>query len=81
MNRTIERRLAALERRLMPPPAAPQVIIIRRVIDDGDPTFATVGGVRWERAPAESVTEFEARVIAAAAATGERRVIIGGLPR
>jgi hypothetical protein len=81
MTKALESRLAALERRLMPPRAAPEVIIIRQVLCDGDPTFATVGGLRWERAPAESVTEFEARVIAAAAATGERRVIIGGLPR
>jgi hypothetical protein len=79
MTKAIERRLAAAERRLMPRRAAPQVIIICGGFQDGHPTFATVGSVRWERAPAESFADFKARAVAAAA--GERFVVIGGLPR
>lgn len=80
MKRAIERRLAALERRLMPPRAAPQVIIISGGPCRGDPTFATAGGLQWERAPAESFADFQTRATAAATAAGERFVIIGGLP-
>jgi hypothetical protein len=81
MNKAIERRLAAAERRLKPP--APQVFEIRGGFTtcdpSGDPTFATVGSAHLDRAPDESFANFKARAIAAAAAARERFVIIGGL--
>lgn len=87
MSRALERRLIVAERRLNPPvPAGGEFVIIREIItpgglpgSDDDPTFATAGEMRWERAPAETLAAFRARAVAAATAAGERRIVIGGL--
>jgi hypothetical protein len=86
VSRALERRLIAAERRLNPPvPAGGEFVIIREIItpgglpgSDDDPTFATAGEMRWERAPAETLAAFRARAVAAATAAGERRIVIGG---
>jgi hypothetical protein len=87
VSRAIERRLIAAERRLNPPvPEVSEIFIIRLIItpgglpkSDDDPTFATAGEMRWERAPAETFAAFRERAVAAATAAGERRIVIGGL--
>ena len=81
MSRAIERRLIAAERRLNPPvPAVQEIFIIREIVSSrDDPTFATAGEMRWERAPAETLAAFRERAEAEATAAGERRIIIGGL--
>ena len=81
MSRAIERRLIAAERRLNPPvPRIKEVVIFGGLPgSDDDPTFATAGGIRWERAPAETLAAFRARAVAAATAAGERHIVIGGL--
>ena len=80
MSRAIERRLIAAERRLNPPvPAVQEIFIIREIVSSrDDPTFATAGEMRWERAPAETLAAFRERAVAAATAAGERRIVIGG---
>jgi hypothetical protein len=87
VSRAIERRLIAAEFRLNPPPvpAVQEIIIIREIItpgglpgSDDDPTFATAGEMRWERAPAETLAAFRERAVAEATAAGERRIVIGG---
>ena len=78
--KSIERRLAAVEQRLMPSRAGPLVIIFEGGLG-GEPTFATASDLRWERAPDESLGDFKARAVAAGAAAGERFIFIGGPPR
>jgi hypothetical protein len=80
VSRAIERRLIAAERRLNPPvPAVQEIFIIREIVSSrDDPTFATAGEMRWERAPAETLAAFRERAVAAATAAGERRIVIGG---
>jgi hypothetical protein len=78
--RGLLRRLAAVETRLRPPSPHPQAIILRGGLHNGDPTFATSGGLRWERAAAEHFAEFCARAKAEAAAEGSAFVVFGGLP-
>jgi hypothetical protein len=71
-------RLIAVERRLNPP-AIQEIVILGGPpgSDDGDPTLAAAGDMRWERAPAEPFAAFRARTRAAveamqAARTKER---------
>jgi hypothetical protein len=80
VSRAIERRLAAAERRLNPPvPRIEEVVILGGLPgSDDDPTFAAAGGMRWERAPAESFAEFRARTRAAAEAAGVAFILFGG---
>jgi hypothetical protein len=78
--RKLQRRLDALERRLMPRGANPLVLEIRGGLNDDEPTFARAGAMHWERAPSELYTAFCERVVAEATAAGERLVLIGGLP-
>jgi hypothetical protein len=81
MNKTLERRLTAAERRLNPPvPRIKEIVILGGLPGSDDPTFATAGDLRWERAPAETLPAFRARAMAAATAAGERYIVIGGLP-
>lgn len=81
MNRAIERRLAAAERRLNPlVPPIKEIMILGGLPGSHDPTFATAGDLRWERAPAELFPAFRARAVAAATAAGEPFVVMGGLP-
>jgi hypothetical protein len=81
VNRAIERRLAAVERRLNPPvPTIQEIMILGGLPGSDDPTFATAGQIRWERAPAETLPAFRARAVAAATAAGETYIVIGGLP-
>jgi hypothetical protein len=75
--KSIERRLAAIEQRLMPSRAGPLVIIFEGGFG-GEPMFATAGDLRWERAPDETLGDFEARAVAAGTAAGERFIFIGG---
>jgi hypothetical protein len=60
MSKTIERRLAAAERRLTPGHDL-EIIIIRGGLRGGDPTCCTVGNVSLDRAPSESFAAFKAR--------------------
>jgi hypothetical protein len=78
--RSLQRRLVAVERQLTPPHAKPQVIEVREGLNDGDPTFAKAGGLRWERAPSEPFAAFRSRVVADATAAAEPFIILGGLP-
>ena len=78
MTRALERRLAAVERRLAPSSVEPMVIVVSGGLQSGDPTHATVGGVELVCGPSESFADFRARVVAAAKAAGERHVVIGG---
>jgi hypothetical protein len=76
MSSAFERRLAAIERRVMPSRGKPLVIIVRGGLEGGDPTFAGAD----QRAPGESFSSFRERVVARAAAEGWPLVVIGGLP-
>ena len=75
----LQRRLAALERRLMPRDANPLVLEIRGGLHNGDPTFADAGAMHWERAPNELYTAFCERVVGEATAAAQPFIIIGGL--
>jgi hypothetical protein len=81
--RAIERRLIAAERRLNSPvPAVEEIFIIREIVSSrDDPTVATAGEMRWERASAETSAAFRERAVAEATAAGERRIVIGGAGR
>jgi hypothetical protein len=52
------------------------VVIVRGGLHNGDPTFATAGGRRWERLPREMFADFRALMMDDPAG----QVIIGGLP-
>jgi hypothetical protein len=73
-------RIAALERRRAPANAMPTLIRITGGLPDADPMRTTVGDEELEREADETLRAFEARVLAAARAVGQRFVIIGGLP-
>jgi hypothetical protein len=73
-------RIAALERRLAPANAIPLLIRITGGLPDADPMRATVGGQELEREADETLRTFEARVLAAARAVGQKIVVVGGLP-
>jgi hypothetical protein len=78
--KSLERRLATAERRLMPRSAPPRVIEIRGGLDNGDPTNATAGANIWKRGPDESFPAFRSRVVVEATAAAEPFIVIGGLP-
>jgi hypothetical protein len=78
--RSIELRLAAVERMLTPTRAAPQVVIVHGGIRGQELSFATAGGHRWDRLPDESLPTFRSRVIALATRAREPWVIVRGLP-
>ena len=73
-------RIAALERRLAPANAIPLLIRITGGLPDADPARTTVGGQELERETDETLRTFEARVLAAARAVGQKIVVVGGLP-
>jgi hypothetical protein len=79
MSSALERRLAAVERRVMPSSRKPRVIIFRGGIESGDPACAVVGGQRLERERDETFEAFQSRAVAAAARAGEPYVLIGAL--
>jgi hypothetical protein len=80
-TRRLDRRVAAIERRMVAHLEIMEIAVRGGLPgSDDDPRFATVGGIRWERAPAESLAAFRARAVAAATAAGERHIIIGGCP-
>jgi len=82
MSRAVQRRLVAIERQLNPCVAATQeIIILGGLPGSDDPTFASAGKMRWQRAPDESLSAFRARAMAAATAASEPHLIIGGLPQ
>jgi hypothetical protein len=80
MVNRLESRIAALERRQQQQHGEVKVVVIRGGLHDGDPNYGKVGELRFQRADDESFPAFQARVVAAAAAAGERLVVIGGLP-
>jgi hypothetical protein len=73
-------RIAALERRFAPANAIPLLIRITGGLPDADPAHTTVGGQQLEREADETLRTFEARVLAAARAVGQKIVVVGGLP-
>jgi hypothetical protein len=73
-------RIAALEKRLAPAIAMPMLIRITGGLPDADPMRTTVGGQELEREADETLRTFEARVLAAARAVGQKIVVVGGLP-
>jgi len=80
MNKSIERRLAAAERRLKPRVPVVQEIIIRGGLPGAtEPAFASIGDLRCYRGEAESFNAFRDRVVEAATAAGERFAVFGGL--
>jgi hypothetical protein len=76
MSSAFERRLSAVERRVMPSRGKPLVIVVRGGLASGDPMFAGAD----QRAPGESFSSFRERVVVRAAAEGRPFVVIGGLP-
>ncbi|MGA9015842.1 MAG: hypothetical protein WB509_25390 [Acetobacteraceae bacterium] len=72
-------RIAALERRPAPGNAMPTLIRITGGLP-ADPMRTTVGDQELEREADETLRAFEARVLAAARAVGQRMVVIGGPP-
>jgi hypothetical protein len=81
MTSRFERRVAAIERRMVAHLEIMEIVVRGGLPgSDDDPTFATAGGIRWERAPAETLAAFRERAVAAATAAGERYIVIGGLP-
>jgi hypothetical protein len=82
MNKSIERRLSALERRTNLPGLGVQEIIIRGGLPGSDePTFAGAGEMRWQRTADEPFPAFRARAVTAAMAAGQRFTVFGGLPQ
>ena len=79
MTSALERRLAAVERRVMPSSRKPLVIIFRGGIESGDQARAVVGGQQLERERDETFEAFQARAAAAAVRAGEPYVLMGGL--
>ena len=79
MVNRLESRIAALERRQQQHGEV-KVVVIRGGLQDGDPTYGKAGELRFQRADDETFPTFQARTVAAAAAAGERLVVIGGLP-
>jgi hypothetical protein len=73
MSKAFERRIVAVERRLLPSKFVPRLIIVRGGLPDSGPTHATVGGHQME-------CRFHERVLSAATAAGEPFVVVGGLP-
>jgi hypothetical protein len=73
-------RIAALERRLAPANVMPTLIRITGGLPDADPAHTTVGGQQLEHEADETLRTFEARVLAAARAVGQKIVVVGGLP-
>jgi hypothetical protein len=71
-------RLAALERRHIP--AEPVLIVIRGGLHTRDPRETIVAGEVLTCGDDEPIRDFHTRCIAAARATGQAHVIIGGLP-
>ena len=78
--KSIERRLAAIERQMTPPAPTILEIVIRGGLTPGVAPIASFGSNRWEAAPDELFEAFRARAVAAARAAGERSLIFGGLP-
>jgi hypothetical protein len=79
MSKSIERRLAAAERRIKP--RHTDFTIIRLIGGLPVPVrWAEGGGLRWTRPIDEPLDAFEARVISDARAAGAKFVAIGGLP-
>jgi hypothetical protein len=76
MSSAFERRLSAVERRMMPSRQEPLVIIVRGGFGGGGPTFAGAD----QREKGESFSSFRERIVARAAAEGRPFVVIGGLP-
>jgi hypothetical protein len=74
----LESRIAALERRQQQHGEV-KVVLIRGGLHDGDPTYGKVGELRFQRADDKTFPAFHAQTLAAAAAAGERLVVIGGL--
>ena len=82
MTSRLERRVAAIERRMVAHLEIMEIAVRGGLPgSDDDPTFATAGGIRWERAPAETLAAFRERAVAAATAAGERYIVIGGAVR
>jgi len=77
--RDLQRRLAAIEKRLAPHHGEAQVIEVRGGLHD-DPHFASAGELRWQRVPNESYASFRSRVVGEARAAVEPFIVIGGLP-
>jgi hypothetical protein len=80
MSSALERRLAIVERRVMPSSRKPLVIIVRGGLTGGEPVYAAAGDLRWERAPGEPLESFKTRAAAEASAAGKALVVVGGLP-
>ena len=78
MKKTIERRLAVAEQRLVPKQIALHVIHI----DGGLPgpiRCASAEGLHWPRLADEAMEVFEERVISASKAAHAKTVVFGGL--
>ena len=79
MNKAIERRVSAAERRLSATHVGLHVITISGGFA-GPIRYAQGGGRIWERSIDETFEAFEARVIADAKTTNLKQLIFGGLP-
>ena len=80
MSKSIERRLAAIEKRLKPPACPIVEIIIRGGFTPGTTPIASFGAHKWETAPDETFEAFRARAKATAEAEGLTHIVFGGMP-
>jgi hypothetical protein len=80
MNKTLTRRLEAIEKRLNPRVAGLREILIEGGMVPGISLLATFNGHHIEGEPHESFASFRARAIAAAEAEGAEFIVFGGLP-
>jgi hypothetical protein len=79
MTSRLERRVAAIERRMVAHLEIME-ILVRGGLVPGVALIASFSGREWEVAPDESFEAFRARAKAAAEAEGVRFIIFGGLP-
>jgi hypothetical protein len=80
MRREMNRRLAAIERRLKPPARPILEITISGGLAPGIAPIASFGDHEWEAAPGETFEAFRARASAAAQAEGLTHIVFGGFP-
>jgi hypothetical protein len=83
-RKDLERRIAALERRLnaeQPSGTSPlRVVIVHGMLPPGEPLWGVAGTHEWLRDPGEDLDAFTDRAAAAAIELREPFLVLGGLP-
>jgi hypothetical protein len=81
VNKSTERRLAAVEQRLtLQTPTLHEIIIYNGLVEGIAPQARIVGGQTIQAEPGESFEDFRQRVRVVATADGAKCIVFGGLP-